>query len=670
MNSKSLSRWLTIVLPILIAGYLLWPTYQAYQLDEQRKALSDSSAIEQWDAANGESYADARSKRVKLGLDLRGGMYVTIEVDVLKMIQAAADQNSIDPEFNKVVAQTAAEVADKDVDVLDVFLKNFKATGKSLLAYFPTNGTEESDVVDKLRRDSEGAVEQAQEVIRQRVNRYGLSEVSITKQGSRRLVLELPDVKDEKEIRNLLNVQAKLEFKRVIMNADLLRGILAADRALSGVVEPQATAADTTADSTAAGSADTAAVAANDSAAKASTDTGAKKDPYAGLSEEEARRRYVADHPIGSKIFLMSQGMDQPYLVSQIDESKLQDGGEYSLFVEDRNLGALLKLLERPEVVKAMPADLQLAVAAKPMQPENEPGPKSFTVFGVAAEADLTGEVVAEAFPTYDPQSNLPAVSMQMTTEGTERWSQITGANIGKRIAIVLDGRVYTAPVVQGKIPNGNSQITGMADASEANLLAIVLKAGALKAPVRIIEERIVGPSLGEDSIRRGLQSTLISFAFIVLFMLVYYAIGGGFADLALLINLLLVVAFLTPFGFTLTLPGIAGVILSVAMAVDANILIFERMREEMAAGRTLRDAVRQGYGKAFSAIIDSNITNILSGFVLLWLGTGPIKGFAMTMIVGVLATLFTAIVVTRAMFELVIASGATTINIGQKKTA
>jgi preprotein translocase subunit SecD len=259
---------------------------------------------------------------------------------------------------------------------------------------------------------------------------------------------------------------------------------------------------------------------------------------------------------------------------------------------------------------------------------------------------------------------------MSMNSEGAERWAQITGANVGKRIAIVLDGRVYSAPNVINKIPNGSSQITGMGGVAEANLLAVVLKAGALKAPVKIIEERVVGPSLGEDSIKRGILSSILSFALVVLFMLFYYMLGGGLADVALLMNVLLVVATLIGLQGTLTLPGIAGIILATAMAVDANILIFERMREELAAGKTLRTALEQGYSKAWSAILDSNLTNMLSGVVLIFLGSGPVKGFAWTLIIGVLMTLFTAVVVTRSMFELYLSTGATSINLGQKKTA
>jgi preprotein translocase subunit SecD len=357
--------------------------------------------------------------------------------------------------------------------------------------------------------------------------------------------------------------------------------------------------------------------------------------------------------------------------LSNVKVSALPKDGIYSFLFVAKDLPKVAALLERPEVQRAIPGDVQIAISATgngtKETPESE---KVYSIFLLASEPELTGEVITDARATFDPTNNAPEVSMQMDATGAERWAQITGANVGKRIAIVLDGAVYSAPNVINKIPNGSSSITGSRDIEEAQLLAVVLKAGALKAPVRIIEERVVGPSLGEDSIRRGVTSSLISFAIVVLFMLAYYAMGGGFANVALLMNVLLVVAALIGFNGTLTLPGIAGIILSTAMAVDANILIFERIREEMAAGRALKSAVELGYDKAWSAIFDSNITHLLSASVLLFLGTGPVKGFALTLIIGVFMTVFTAVMVTRAMFELAIASGATTFNLGQKKTA
>ncbi|MBU3741002.1 MAG: protein translocase subunit SecD [Candidatus Kapabacteria bacterium] len=681
LKKRVLSRDLLIILPLLAAGYLMWPTYRYYQLDKERTAImGDSVALENWDRANGEAFDVARNGRIKLGLDLRGGMYVTLEVDVLKLIEESADEQSTmgDDVFQRVVDKTRKETDNTDLDVLEVFLKNFRAENRSLLQYFTvadaTDVTEEA-VEKKLRRNVDEAIDQALEVIKQRINKFQVSEAQINKQGARRIVLELPDVKDEKEIRNLLQTTARLEFNRVIMGKDLVRAFMGVDQVLrGGAVVADTAAADTTAMDSTAAVKDSTAVASADSAkvdtAKKASDSSAK-NPYAGLSDDEVRRRYRKDHPFTSMLasFVIANERLQPFDFVGKTLNDFPDA-EYRFLVDDKNVDRLARMLERPEVRRAMPIDMQVLIGAKPDEFYAKQQVTLFDVYGVSREPLLTGDVIEEAYPSFDPASTLPVVNMSMNADGAERWAAITGANIGKRIAIVLDGRVYSAPVVQGRIPNGNSQISGMSGAEEANVLAVVLKAGALKAPVKIIEERIVGPSLGEDSIRRGVTSSLISFVLIVLFMLVYYALGGGIADIALLMNVMLMIAILAGFGGTLTLPGIAGIILSVAMAVDANILVFERIREELAMGKTLRQSIDQGFGKAMSAIIDSNLTNVLSGIVLYFLGTGPVKGFAVTLIIGVLTTMFTAVLVSRAMFELIAAGGATTFNFGQRKTA
>lgn len=684
MKQNKLGKYLLIILPILAAAYLMWPTYRFYQLDKQRSEVSaDSAALEQWDADNGEAYNKARAGRIKLGLDLRGGMYVTLEVDILKLIDESADPASKDDEFTKIVEKTRAETMNTDLDVLDTFIKNFKSSGKSLLQYFTVTGTQdvtEQAVIEKLKRDADGAVDQAMEVLRQRINKYSLSDVNIQKQGARRVLIELPDVKDEKEIRQLIQTTARLEFKRVLMNKDLLTAIQMVDNVMRGKMPTEDTVAAPVADTTknAKDTAKAAQVAKADSAKADTTKTDSakkSKDPYAGLSQEEAARRFRADHPFSNMIIFNAEGMKQPMPVGALDLSAFPENAPFVLYVSGKDINRITAILERNDVRKAMPADLDIQISAKSEQ-NGQKGTvvpldqQIFQVYGVAHEAELTGDVITEAWPTFDPTTNQPVVNMEMSTEGAEKWAQITGRNIKKRIAVVLDGRVYTAPTVENKIPNGSSRISGMANTEEATILAVVLKAGALKAPVTIIEERVVGPSLGEDSIRSGIMSTGISMAFIILFMLMYYSWGGGFADMALLMNVLLTVAALAGFGGTLTLPGIAGIILSTAMAVDANILIFERMREEMKAGRNLKSALEQGYSKAWSAIIDSNLTNMLAAIPLLIWGTGPIQGFAVTLLVGTILTLFTAVLLTRSMFELVVSSGAVSINIGQRKVA
>lgn len=680
MKSKNLGRYLLILLPILAAGYLMWPTYRYYQLDGERAAVAgDSVALENWERANGDAFDAARNGRIKLGLDLRGGMYVTLEVDVLKLIEESADEQSVlgDDVFKKVIDKTRAETDNTDLDVLDQFLKNFRAQGRSLLQYFTvadaTDVTEEA-VEKKLRKNVDEAIDQALEVIKQRINKFQVSEAQISKQGARRIVLELPDVKDEKEIRDLLQTTARLEFKRVLMGKELVRAFMTIDQVLRGeAITADTAVADTAkpADSTAA-KADTTAVAKADSAKADTTKAAdsARKNPYAGLSEDEQLRRYRKDHPFTSLIssFLMSNDRMQPFDFVGKTLNDFPDA-EYRFLIDEKVIDKVSKILERTDVRRVTPIDMEILIGAKPDDFYKKQEAIIYDIYGVSKEPLLTGDVIEEAFATFDPSSTLPVVSMKMNSDGSERWAQITGANVGKRVAIVLDGRVYSAPVVQGKIPNGNSQISGMSSTEEASLLAVVLKAGALKAPVTIIEERVVGPSLGEDSIRRGVMSSAISFAIIVLFMLIYYALGGGIADIALLMNLLLMVAVLAGFGGTLTLPGIAGVILSVAMAVDANILVFERIREELAAGKSLKASIDQGFAKAMSAIVDSNITNVLSAIVLYFLGSGPVKGFAVTLIIGVVTTMFTAVLVSRAMFEIIAASGATTFNFGQRKS-
>ncbi len=686
MSSKNWGKWLLIVLPLAAAGLLLWPTINYSLLSSERAELAaDTSragreALARWDVDNKEAFESARAGRMKLGLDLRGGAYLTLEVDVLKLIESSADAEAIDDDFRSIIEETRKATSNSDVDVLTVFLEKFRARGKQLINYFPAAELTEQAVEEKLRRDATGSVDQAMEVLSQRINKYGVSEVSIQKQGSRRLVIELPDEKDTVQMRELLQQTARLEFKRVLMDRRMVKAFYAIDAAYKAyksgaapVVVDTAKAADTTAKDVAA--ADTAKKA---DTAKTAADTGKANDPYKGLSEEEKGRRIIADFPFSYMVFgsVAANEQSQPQQfdlvglkVNGVTPEQLPEKGIYMFRIPAQKLQEFLKILAVPQVRAAIPAELDILVSANGNATKPGVQPDYYEVYGVAREADLMGDVIEDAYPSFD-NSNQPVVMMNMNAEGSDQWARITGANIGNRIAVVMDDRVWSAPTVQGKIPNGSSQISGSFRTEDAMRLAVVLKAGALKAPVQIIEERVVGPSLGEDSIRRGLTSTGLSFALIILFMMAYYAVGGAVADVALLMNILLTVAGLAAFGGTLTLPGIAGLILSTAMAVDANILIFERMREELYAGKTLKSAVDQGFSRAWSAILDSNLTNIAGAIPLIIWGSGPIKGFAITLLIGAIITLFTAVVVTRAIFQLLIAGGATTLNIGQKRTA
>ncbi len=692
----NISKYLLIIVPLIIAGWALWPTFHAWQMESERESIKqskDSTALARWDAANGEDLRSARTSRLKLGLDLRGGMYVTLEVDVLKLLQESSQKDARDEIFEEVLEATRQQTANTDEPVLDVFLRNFDKTarpkGRTLLSYFEIgdvrNLTEQA-VIDKLSANVNEAVDQAQEVIRQRIDKFGLTEPTIQKQGNRRIVLELPGVSDEGEIRQLLQTSARLEFKLVRNNAEVVRSFRAIDdylvkRRKGQPVDTAAVAAVDTmkTDSTAVAAADSVkkdstAVATADSTKQDSAAVAAAKsdttDPYAGLSKEEASRRYQEDHAFTTLFatYYIEGGQSQqvPYVSKQFPE------GEYSFYIHSDNVKKFESYMKDPAIRRLLSSDYQIALAAKTMESSsnknknNNNARGTYEMFALKSEPELTGDVLTDAISTFDPTSNQPMVIMNMNAEGSERWARITGSNIKKRVAIVLDERVYSAPTVQNRISGGSSQITGSRNIDEARLLAIVLKAGALKAPVQIIEERVVGPSLGSDQIQTGLTASAAAFALVVLFMLLYYSTGGLIADLAVLVNVICLVALLSGFGGTLTLPGIGGLILTIGMAVDANILIFERIREEMRRGRSLKAAVDEGYSKALTAILDSNITTFITGVILFYFGTGPVQGFAVTLMIGIVMTLFTAILITRAVFNLMIARGAQHINFGQ----
>ena len=325
-------------------------------------------------------------------------------------------------------------------------------------------------------------------------------------------------------------------------------------------------------------------------------------------------------------------------------------------FVAEKDKDRVVRLLNRPEVQQVIPQDFEFLWSAKAKASAN--GQKFYTLFAVKKTSELRGDVVTNAQASVSPDDNRPIVNMEMNSEGAHEWARITGANIGKRIAIILDKGVFSAPNVINKIPNGRSQITGMESPAEARLLEIVLKAGALPAPVSTIEQRSIGPSLGEDSIRAGLTSILIAFILTVLFMVVYYHSAGGVADFALFFNILFILGVMASFSATLTIPGIAGIVLTIGMAVDANVLVNERVREELEGGKTLRAAVDTGYTKAFTAIFDGHVTSFLTGIVLYQFGTGPIQGFALTLMIGLVANLFSAIVITHVIMNIMMDNG------------
>ncbi len=628
---KNRGKLFAIVATFGLALYFLFPTYQSYNFSKNMSQLVGEDSLK-YVTENEVSIRDAKAKRIKIGLDLQGGMRVVMEVNVLEMLKQMAKNK--DDQFTLLMADIAQEAQTNNESIITLFQRAFEAKQVRLNRYYGSLREENETILKRLQDESDKAVDRAMEIIRNRVDQYGVSEPSIQKQGGRRIIVELPGVSNENEVRGLVGTTALLEFK-LMKDPDIIyKTMEAIDKFLAGKDYSDSTVAKK--DSTA----KTATTGNTLSALTNKSDTGSTAISDAQKTPEQVAK----EHPF---LFLArpnQKGSGEAY-VSENDKSKV------------------LRILARQDVQKLMPSDMAFYFSSKHLFISE--GVKYFALFGLKKTPELTGGVVVNAQATIDQNYNQPIVTMEMNGEGAREWARITGANINKRMAIVLDNAVFSAPNIRGKITGGRSQIEGMENIEEARLLEIILKAGALPAPVEIIEHQGVGPSLGSDSISAGTNSFLMAFGLVALFMIMYYRKGGIVANVALFINTLFVFAILAAFGGTLTLPGIAGIVLTVGMAVDANVLIFERIREELATHKTLRAAIDAGYDKAFSAIFDSNITTLFSGIVLYQFGSGPIQGFALTLMMGVTANLFTAIIITRVVFDIMTDRGTTEINFG-----
>ncbi len=625
---------------IALSIYLLYPTFQDYQNNKSLTATLNSTRekiqklnpdlskaqveqmvtlVEDSIKIADPSILEARKKRVKLGLDLQGGMRVVLEVNTGKLLEKIA--NNPDDVFKKVMTEAQAEALKTDESVVDIVGRKFKERNIRLSRYYGTIRQDDAEIMGELKKSAEDAVSRAMEIIRNRVDQYGVSEPSISRQGSRRIIVELPGVAKEEEAKQLLQGTALLEF-RLVKDAELTFPIMQriddvlAKRNQSGVKDSLGN------------------VIAELDTVKKNSDTTAASDTTKQLSEEEFR----IQHPFFTAAVLNPQSPTADAYVSKDDRNKI----EYWLSL--------------PEVQKVIPDNVEFVFSAKPFTSQD--GKQIFTMYLVNKTPELTGGVVTDANANIDPNTSSPIVNMTMNSEGATDWARITGANIGKRIAIMLDGVVFTAPNVKGKIPGGRSQIEGSANMEEAKLLEIVLKAGALPAPVDVIEERIVGPSLGQDSISSGFNSALIGYLLVGVFMIFYYRQAGTVAALTLVLVILFILGILAGFSATLTLPGIAGIVLTIGMAVDANVLIFERIREEIATGKTFKASLDSGFSRAYSAIIDSNITTFFTGVILYQFGTGPVQGFALTLMIGIAASLFGALVISRLVLDVLVSRG------------
>lgn len=615
---KNRGKIILIAATVVLSLYFLYPTYQDHQLAKQLKPLSTDDSVK-FIEEHQDEIREAREKRLKLGLDLQGGMRVVLEVNVLKLLEDIAG-NKKDDTFTEVMTQVRAEAQNSDEPLLSIFRRRFEDQGIRLSRYYGSIRDSDDDIIGRLEGQTTDAIDRAMEIVRNRVDQYGVSEPTIQKQGRRRIIVELPGVSKEEEVRRLLQGTALLEFK-LLKDPEIFTRVLdTIDRQLAAQEKIDTVATTRSIEDT--------------------TRLPLPTEPGAGDAEAQLAR----DHP-----FL--------YFVRPNQQR------EPEAYVAEQDIEKVKWLLGKEEVQSLIPNDAIFAWSAKHAFVGE--GKKYFTLYLLKKEPDLTGGVVVDARATIDPDYNAPVVNMEMNAEGSRDWARITGANVGKRIAIILDGVVYTAPVVKTKIVGGRSVIEGMDNVEEAKLIEIVLKAGALPAPVEIIEQRTVGPSLGEDSIRLGVWASLLALGLTVAFMVFYYHSAGSIADFALLFNILFILGVLAAFQGTLTLPGIAGIILTIGLAVDANVLIYERVREEELTGKTLRAAIDAGYSKAFSAIFDSNVTTFFTGVILYQFGTGPVQGFALTIMIGIAASLFSAVVITRVVFDIRTERGATKISFG-----
>lgn len=662
---KNLTRIILTVVFIAAALIYLWPTYKDYTLNKELSQLTGNDSIEFLNK-NAEKLREVRDGRIKLGLDLKGGMYVVLDVDVVKLLEDVSKKKD-DQVLIKILEDLKTVSESSDENILTIFKAKLAEKNLTLKNFYGDLTEDEAAIEKKLQEAIDNAIERAIGVVRNRVDRYGVAEPQIQKIGSKRIIVELPGVSNPEDVRKLLKGTALLTF-HLLKEGDQAGRILndinktlakMQDSSVANLISPLSTDTNKVKDTLkTAGQKD---VKKDTTKVKKEEKKDSKKDTTKVKNDKKDTKKDTTK----SKNDTLKSLTDSS---TETDTTKPASNPFYEMFdpelsqrygepvVSQVNKEKIERLLKLPEIMAVVPSDVVIAWSYRTIE---ERGSKFHFMYLLKKDPELTGNVVTDAKYTMDQQSSgKPIVTMEMNSEGTADWARITGANINKRCAIVLDGVVYSAPVIRNKITGGNSMIEGMQNLEEAKLLAIVLQSGALPAPLKIIEERSIGPSLGEDAIRAGILSSVIALLLVALFMIVYYRFGGSIADLALVVNVLFVMGIMASFKATLTVPGIAGLILTLGMAVDTNVLIFERIREELKSGKPLKTALEIGYKKAFSAIIDSHITSVITGIILYIYGSGPIQGFAVTLLAGICSNLFTAIVITHFIFDIMLEKG------------
>lgn len=656
MQNKGFVKIFAILLTLVCAYYLSFSfvntrvenkAEKMAQGNPERLAyLLDSMETEK--VYMGLTYAECREKVINLGLDLKGGMNVTLEISVPDIIRAISN-NSKDETFNKALVNAAIREKSSQKDYIDLFVEEYRKLdpGARLSAVFSTfemkgridPTTSNEDVITVLKTDVQGAIQNSFNVLRTRIDRFGVVQPNIQQLGtSGRILIELPGIKEPDRVRKLLQGSANLEFWETYDLGEIYESMISANnliRDLNQTVKPAkdsmfkaAVAVKDTTKSLIKG---------NDLLAKlGKTDTTAK---------EKTADEWKAEYPL--------------FAVLQINQTEQGVGsGPVVGYTLGRDTSTVNKYLNNPKVRELLPRDLKFVWSVNSVDKKTPLYQLiALKVTNREGKPALGGDVITDASDDFTQTTGQAKVNMTMNQEGSKAWARLTKDNIGKSVAIVLDGYAYSFPRVQGEITGGSSEITGLESAAEAKDLANVLKSGKMPAPAHIVQEDVVGPSLGKEAIQAGFISFIVAFILILLYMQINYGLVPGLiVDASLLINAFFIMGILASFQAVLTLPGIAGMVLTLGMAVDANVLIYERIKEELHAGKTIKKAVADGYKNALSAILDGNITTLLTGIILFYFGSGPIRGFATTLIIGIITSVFCGVFVTHLIYEALLA--------------
>ena len=649
MQNKGIVKFIAVLL-ILVCCFYLSFSFVTRHYESKAAAMGEEAGAEYLDSIKNEkvymgiySLKQCREMEIGLGLDLKGGMNVILEVSVPDVVDVLADHKT-DAAYKKAMELAKKEEETSQADFVSLFVKYWKqeGNGRPLAAIFATQQmkgkvstqSSDSEVESAIRAEVQSAVDNSFNVVRNRIDKFGVVQPNIQKlEGqSGRIMVEMPGIKEPERVRKLLQGSANLEFWETY-NSNEVTPLLAQLNQRYAATGGEVVEEDTTAVEAAA--ADTVKAAAGDLAAKLT-----KKDDKA--KDNKALEAAKKQNPLFS-IFQPTQGNT----LAVVGYANARDTAEIN------------KIIYSDLARQILPAELKLRWGAKP---EDFGGQDTkgdiFELYALkvtepSGRAPLEGDVITSSKDDFEPNTGRPCVSMQMNSDGARRWSQITKQNIGKAVAIVLDDAVYTAPRILTQIDGGNSQITGNFTIEDTKDLANTLNSGKMPAPTRIVQEEVVGPSLGAQSIQQGIISFIVAFVLLMIYMIMLYGfVPGILSDIALLFNLFFTLGILTSFQAALTMPGIAGIVLTLGTAVDANVLIYERIKEELKKGLSVKEALNKGYSNAFSAIFDSNFTSLITGIILLYFGTGPVKGFATTWIIGILVSFFTAVFLTRVVYD------------------